>query len=331
MKDLEGYNVNSINDYEDEYEEDIENAEEIDEEEIERELNATYELGDDDTVDEHFKSGSKDLDEEEQKKYYAYIQAHTGNSVLEKSRREKIEALSKAASAYMLIKATTTKSYSTSLIHRNAAKVKQTLDLNNMRDIDIDDMLKSPENLRKGVNEQLKNLYGTEKGFDAYISEMKTLADNLMTDENRSKDYKYLTKCIKDVANAEAGNMDDIISRNYKLMDSIEKYMKGKKSVRKTTVGVEHFNNALDALSILNKYNPMLADKVDTIVARINEVRNAEAADHRDHVEIGEFGAERSTAAKEARIEKQKEKKMERTMDKDKLKQKEMNHPKVLM
>ncbi len=339
--EIDEFAVGSINDYEEEDNsfEELENEElekakkkkELAEDELNRELNNTFEIGENETLEQHFKGENGKMSAEDEKKYYSYMESHTGDKIKEKSPREKIEALSKAAAAYMMVKATSTRVYNTNTIHKNATKIKQTLDLSNLHEIDVDDMLSSPENLKKGVNERLNHLYGNEKNFDEYIKKMKTLSENLMSDDNRSKEYKAMVRCIKEVAQLKPGDKDEIISKNYKLMESVEKYMKGKKRVRKTEVGVEHFNNALDALAIMNEYNPMLTDKVASLVDRVNEVRGSELADHKDHVDIADFGAERAVEAKAKRIERTKEKKRELTMDKEMLKNKELTHPTVGM
>jgi hypothetical protein len=301
-------------------------VEDLSEDELHRELNNTFEV--EDGKELLGENGKMTLQQDAE--YRKYIDEHTGPEFKNKRMKEKIDTLSKAAAAYMLVKATTTEKFSRDLIHTSAGKIKQTLDIANLHESEIDEMLKSPETLQKGVNNQLAHLYAPGKNFGDYIKKMKTLSENLMTDDNRSAEYKNMVKYIKEVAGmnpseAEA-KKDEIILKNYKLMQAIEKYMKGKKRVRKTDIGVEHFDNALDALSIMNDFNPSLNDKVDSIVDRINEVRGSEASDHKDHVSIKEYGAERAIKAKEARVEKEKSKKLEKTLDKDKLKKKQIEH-----
>lgn len=301
-------------------------VEDLSEDELHRELNNTFEI--EEGKDLLGENGKMTLQQDAE--YRKYIEEHTGPELKNKRMKEKVDTLAKAAAAYMLVKATTTEKFSRDLIHTSANKIKQTLDITNLHENEIDEMLKSPENLQRGVNNQLAHLYAPGKNFGEYIKKMKTLSENLMTDDNRTAEYKNMVKYIKEVAGmnpAEAeAKKDEIILKNYKLMQAIEKYMMGKKRVRRSDVGVEHFNNALDALSIMNEYNPSLNDKVDSIVDRINEVRGSEASDHKDHVSIKEFGAERSIKAKEARKEKEKNKKLEKSLDKDKLKKKAMEH-----
>lgn len=278
-------------------------------------------------------AGNPKLNRFDVDKYITFIVANSAYENAEKSVREKIDILSKNIAAYMLLRASNTEKFSESLIKKNAEKVKQTFDLSNMHEVEIDRMLSEPDELVKGVNSHLRDLYGRPKDLKAYVDQMKKLSDSLMSSDNRTADYKNMVKCIKEVSELNPNDAmlseDEIISRNYKALEAVEKYMKGKKRVRKTDAGVEHFDNALDALSIMVEHNPMLADKAQSIVDRINYVRGAEAENHKDHVDLANYGAERAVKAKEKRIEKSKEKKRELTMDKSKLMQKDMMHPRI--
>ena len=273
--------------------------------------------------EQHFREKDKSVSMQTNAEYRAYIEARTGADMKNKKPREKIDTLARVATAYMLMKASSTKRFSENLINRKAEKIKQTLDLTDLHEAEIDEMLSSPEKLRKGVNHQLTTLYAHKADMSDYIKKMKTLADNMPMDDSRSAEYNTMAKCIKDIAGMDPAtaekNKDEIIAKNYKLMQSIEKNIGGKERVRRTTMGVEHFNTALDALSIMNDHNPALNDKTAAIVDKINYTRGAES--------IKEFGAARSITAKKNRAQMSKDKKLERTLDKDKLKKKQMEHP----
>ena len=284
--------------------------------------------------EQHFREKDKSVSMQTDAEYRAYIEARTGADMKNKKPREKIDTLARVATAYMLLKASSTRRFSENLINRKAEKIKQTLDLTDLHEAEIDEMLSSPEKLRKGVNHQLTTLYAhkaDKAGMSDYIKKMKTLADNMPMDDSRSAEYNTMAKCIKDIAGMDPAtaekNKDEIIARNYKLMQSIEKNIGGKERVRRTTMGVEHFNTALDALAIMNEHNPALNDKTDAIVDKINYTRGAENSAHKDHISIKEFGAARSITAKKNRAQMSKDKKLERTLDKDKLKKKQMEHP----
>ena len=66
---------------------------------------------------------------------------------------------------------------------------------------------------------------------------------------------------------------------------------------------------------------------VEHLVDKINYTRGSERYNHKDHVDIKDFGDKRSVEAKKARVQKAKERRLERTLDKDKLKKKQMEHP----
>ncbi|MCR5105393.1 MAG: hypothetical protein K6B68_13245 [Eubacterium sp.] len=281
-------------------------------------------------------SGSKDNNKtalkQNEAKYKAYIEAHTGKTLTEKKPREKIDTLAKATTAYMMMKAGNQK-YNENTIHRKAEKIKQTLDLDDLHEVEINAMLSSPDKLRKGINHQLNTLYAPKENLKDYVKKMKTLADNMPMEENRSAQYNSMAKSIREVSEIDPGkaSKDRIIIKNYRLMQSIEKNIQGKERVRRTDSGTEHFNTALDALSIMNDHNPALNDKTSAIVNKINYTRGAEKSNHKDHVDINEYGAARSIEAKNARVQRSKERKLERTLDKDKLKKKQMEHPMIRM
>ena len=261
-------------------------------------------------------------------KFKAYIDSHTGKELAEKKPREKIDTLAKATTAYMLMESGA-KRYNENVIHRKAEKIKQTLDLDDLHEVEINAMLSSPAKLKKGVNHQLNTLYAPNDNIKDYVKKMKVLAENMPMEDNRSAQYNTMANCIKEVSEIDPAktSKDRIIVKNYKLMQSIERNIQGKERVRRTNSGMECFNTALDALAIMNDHNPALNDKTNSIVDKINYTRGSERSNHKDHIDIKEFGAARSVEAKKARVQRAKERRLERTLDKDKLKKKQMERP----
>ena len=261
-------------------------------------------------------------------KFKAYIDSHTGKELAEKKPREKIDTLAKATTAYMLMESGA-KRYNENVIHRKAEKIKQTLDLDDLHEVEINAMLSSPAKLKKGVNHQLNTLYAPNDNIKDYVKKMKVLAENMPMEDNRSAQYNTMANCIKEVSEIDPAktSRDRIIVKNYKLMQSIERNIQGKERVRRTNSGMECFNTALDALAIMNDHNPALNDKTNSIVDKINYTRGSERSNHKDHIDIKEFGAARSVEAKKARVQRAKERRLERTLDKDKLKKKQMERP----
>ncbi len=278
---------------------------------------------------EEFTDKDKSISMQTEAEYRAYIEAHTGEELKQKNPREKINSLAMAATAYMFMKAGNTKRFNANLIHRRAEKIKQTLDFEDLHEAEIDKMIASPDSLRRGINHQLRKLYAPKDNFKDYIKNMKSLSENMMEVDNRNPKYNAMAKAIKDVAalDPEKATKDEIMVKNYRLMQNIEKNIKGRERVRRTDMGVDHFNTALDALSIMNDSNKALNAKTDAIVDSINYARGSESPNHKDHVDIKEFGVQHSAKAKAARTQRAREKKMERTLDKDKLKKKQMERP----
>ena len=281
---------------------------------------------------EGYFDGKNVISEVDEAKYDEFIKAHTGKELTQRNMREKLDNLAKSATAYMMKKAGNQK-YNENFIHRKSETIKQTLDLDDLHEVEIDAMLSSPEKLGKGINHQLNTLYAPKENLQDYVQKMKTLADNMPMDDNRNAQYNVMAKCIKEVSeiDSEKTSRDRIIVRNYKLMQSIERNIQGKERVRRTDSGMEHFNTSLDALSIMNDHNAELNAKTNSIVDKINYTRGSENAAHKDHVDIKEFGAARSIEAKNARAQRAKERRLERTLDKDKLKKKQMEQPKLGM
>ena len=75
--------------------------------------------------------------------------------------------------------------------------------------------------------------------------------------------------------------------------------------------GVERFDNTLDALGILYKNVPALRPRIEELVNRTNKVRGAEDPNHKDHVDISNYGAERALKANMNRAYKAQGKKVE--------------------
>ena len=260
-------------------------------------------------------------------KFRSYIEAHTGKELAKKKPREKIDTLAKAATAHMMMKAHT-RTFNENVINRKAEKIKQTLDLDDLHEVEIDAMLSSPEKLNKGVNHQLNTLYAPKENIKDYVDKMKVLADNMPVNDNKYTQYNTMANCIREVAAIDPAttSKDKIIIKNYKLMQSVEKNIQGKERVRRTNAGIDNFDTALDALSIMNDHNPALNDKTNSLVDKINYTRGAEHTNHKDHINIKEFGAARYIEAKKARAQRAKERRLERTLDQDKLKNKKMEH-----
>lgn len=80
------------------------------------------------------------------------------------------------------------------------------------------------------------------------------------------------------------------------LLKSIDVYSRDKEKVRFSSDGVARFDNAMDALSIMKDNIPGIGEVIDTRVSAINKTRKAESVDHKDHLDLTKYGAERAQA-----------------------------------
>ena len=80
------------------------------------------------------------------------------------------------------------------------------------------------------------------------------------------------------------------------LLKSINVYSQDKEKVRFLDDGVARFDNTMDALSIMKDNIPGIGDVIDARVSAINKTRKAESADHKDHLDLTKYGAERAQA-----------------------------------
>ena len=79
------------------------------------------------------------------------------------------------------------------------------------------------------------------------------------------------------------------------VVEAVKKYIKGKKSARVITSRKDRFDNALDALAIVEKANPNSAVRIDKMIADINKHRNVDKKINGDTFTTT-YGAERAKA-----------------------------------
>ncbi len=112
-----------------------------------------------------------------------------------------------------------------------------------------------------------------------YISDMKKLLDNMMYAKDRSQEYKKLYEAIKNAAELDLDSMSPVEQNNairhanIEIYDTVRKYTKGKESIRIHKDGQARFENALDALAVVAKYNKGFKVQTNKILKKINDVR----------------------------------------------------------
>ncbi len=244
-------------------------------------------------------------------KYDAYIAAHTGANRITQNHEKNVEVLSKAMAASIVKDSPDTRTYSVKMIHNLAEKLTVSLKLGEMAPEKVSEILSDPKNIGKAIKDRSKALYyPTEENQNQknYVNSLDNIGKVMMRSYDRSPEYKAMVKYVKNIGSLESYYLktpegkDELIENGVNLFQATETYMKGKKSVRSTNDGKERFDNALDVLAVIHKYLPEMRGRVEEVVARINKVRGAEAANHKDHVDLKNYGPERAQRAELERM-----------------------------
>ncbi|SEF55069.1 hypothetical protein SAMN04487934_101545 [Eubacterium ruminantium] len=185
-----------------------------------------------------------------------------------------------------------------------------------MKYLTIPDRVKAFDKM-KGVI--MGEIYGVKPGYrEAFLNEMKLLADNMMPKEGRSTEYQKFHEAVQAFKNIDLNGENagkTIAEANMKLMDAAKKYMAGKEKVRVSTGGNDRFANALDAVSIIAVFAPGTARiEVDPLFKNINKERGMDklkgrqALSNKDYVMYKDFGGERAANRKKEIVAEQNKK-----------------------
>ncbi|MBQ6231436.1 MAG: hypothetical protein IJJ74_10025 [Eubacterium sp.] len=236
-------------------------------------------------------------DANDKAEYTKYIKDHLVKINNEPNKNTK--NLAKALSAILLKDSKENKSFSSSLIHRQAENLMVALDMRNLSNNQMSTMMSTEGKAKSEMYGMVVDMYATNDPA-AYIKDMKKLAEHMMEDDDRSYEYQHMVKSVRVIANMKPEDIDSqrgrlaLIGANFDLILSVQNYMKGKKSIRFSDDGKDRFDNSIDALAVMNKYVPGSRRVIDNIVDRINIVRDAREAEKKGHVDIANYGADRA-------------------------------------
>ena len=238
-----------------------------------------------------------------------YMLLHTGR-LAGNTEAEKQTNLSKVLAAYSM--KATGKKFNVKEIRKTAKYIEELYDIKNLKGERLDNALKDVNyTLKEGA--RLRNkLYGIND-VQSYLKDMKTLSQNLTPEKGHSDEYKKLVKCIKDIASldkttsnlSENEKQESIIYANIKLVQAVEKYIKGRENVSSKKPGTQAcVNNALDALSILSKHTKTesmpVNNKAVSIINGMNKLRKGDQVINIASFDT-HFGAENAKNAKAQR------------------------------
>jgi hypothetical protein len=184
-------------------------------------------------------------------------------------------------------------------IQMEAKKIKENPAIDDMNLDGVMTILEQPKLVPAltGAYKDVENgLFKVEpKHYDGYFRELQTLKENMMSKEGRSKEYGRYYDAIDNAAKlSENRNDPDLANKialaNKEILESVESYTKGKKSVRHSVDGQARFDNSMDGLSIVSIYAPKGCEaRAEKLLARVNEVRGLEKG---AKLIMNDFGAE---------------------------------------
>ncbi len=220
-----------------------------------------------------------------------------------RNHKEKVENLAKVMAAAAL--EGNGKKFSVSKIHDYKDVMMENFNLTDMTEDKLNEYLESPKNAKKALHKLTNEMYKVTD-INAYFDDLKTLLDNMKSSKGRSDEYKDMvsriekTVALKDkIFENDEARQRQVNYSAFLVSFTVDKYMKGKKSVRTFEGGRDRFDNSLDALAIVSKYAPNAAPRIKKLTDRINEVRN----DKNHKINLNEYGAERAKDAKRVRDE----------------------------
>ena len=251
--------------------------------------------------------------------YDKYIRLHSGK-YSGKTVGEKKKNIAKVMAAYSLKKEG--KKFSVDNIHKVAKEIEDFYCISTNPDYDINNggkrrLLDATKDEKSMIGEAVKirvGLYGIKNGkYDEFVQDMKVLKDSMRTSKGRSPEYTALCNAIREASELqektagmnEEQKADAFAIANIKVVQAVQKYVKGKETVRIQDKGNDAFANSMDALSIVSKYTKhegkAMNESILKVVTNINTVRNDTVLANVNIFARG-YGAERAKQAKEKRV-----------------------------
>ena len=195
----------------------------------------------------------------------------------------KIDAISQVMAAHALkVKGI---EYDVKKIDNIAKHFKELYCLDDLKDHpQIDKAVSSVDKALRFGEAARRNLYSVQpEQYRNYSDEMKELLKNMQSKNGRTDEYKELYDAIeaaselqvKTAMMSDAEKASAYRNSNIRIVEAVKKYIKGKKSPRTITSRKDRFDNALDALAIVEKTNPNAAKRIHKMIADINRHRGA--------------------------------------------------------
>ncbi len=230
------------------------------------------------------------------KSYDNYIRLHSGVYALNTKQSYK-ELMAKVLAAEAL--KNSGQAFSVKKVRNMAKNIQKMPALQNLKNDEIVAALSTDPQKLKDLQQSVYRASYAVKPENAgkYVADMKKLQASMMSSKKRSPEYQKFASAVAEVAKLKPGSEGfeaASLKANEALLKSIDVYSRDKEKVRFSSDGVARFDNAMDALSIMKDNIPGIGEVIDTRVSAINKTRKAESADHKDHLDLTKYGAERA-------------------------------------
>ena len=227
------------------------------------------------------------------KSYDNYIRLHSGIHVMNTKQNYK-ELLAKVLAAESL--KNSGQPFDVKKVHHMAKSIQKLPALQGLKNDEIMAALSTDPRKLKDIQQSiyLDSFAVKPENAGKYIEDMKKLQSAMMSSKDRSPEYQAFTAAVAEVAKLKPGSEGfEAASRkaNEALLKSINVYSRDKEKVRFSDDGVARFDNTMDAMSIMKDNIPGIGEVIDARVDAINKARNAESADHKDHLDLKNYGA----------------------------------------
>ena len=232
------------------------------------------------------------------KSYDNYIRLHSGVYAMN-TKRDYKELLAKVLAAEAL--KNSGQAFSVKKVRQMAKSIQKLPALQNAKNDEIVAALSTDPQKLKDLQQSvyLASFAVKPENAGKYVEDMKKLQASMMSSRKRSPEYQKFASAVAEVARLKPGSEGfEAASRkaNEALLKSINVYSQDKEKVRFLDDGVARFDNTMDALSIMKDNIPGISDVIDARVSAINKTRKAESVDHKDHLDLTKYGAERAQA-----------------------------------
>lgn len=256
--------------------------------------------------------------------YDTYIVLHTAERAGE-TTDEMVDNLAKCLAASAL--KAQHKPFSVKSIRNAAEEMKKLLVLDVLKSDPnrLREALRGEDTVKRIGNELRYNLFSVKPESEKkFFSEMERLHSSMPTSKWRSSKYKEFYNAVNALSDIKSDKSltpekrkSAIRNANIRIYRAILNYTEGKEKLQGSSESKDSFENALDAMAIIEKYVPGFKVHTQNLLNKINSVRNNNNPDAPDYISHNDFtkkyGADHSwnlLSAKRAKLDQKQRKRI---------------------